>query len=155
MNKDKILWLIVAGLLIAGTGTGLYIMARGIRNNNPGNIRHGASKWQGMSLQQTDREYIQFDDPVYGIRALTKLLKNYQSRYGLNTIQELINRWAPPSENITSSYVEHVARVAGVDKDAAINVNDYIRPIVETIIAHENGMNPYSEDQILKGISLA
>lgn len=155
MDKDRILWLIVAGLLIAGTGTGLYIMARGIRNKNPGNIRHSSSQWQGMSTEQTDKEYIQFDDPIYGIRAIAKLLKNYQSRYGLNTVQKLINRWAPPNENITSSYVEHVARVAQVGPDQVINVNDYMRPIVETIIAHENGMQPYSDEQISRGISLA
>ena len=77
MNRDILLFIAIAALAIAATGTGIYLMARGIRNNNPGNIRHGGSKWQGMSETQTDDEYIQFDDPVYGIRALAKLLKNY------------------------------------------------------------------------------
>ena len=91
-RDDWLLWIAIAALLVAATGTGLYVMARGIRNNNPGNIRHGSSKWQGMSATQTDSEYIQFDDPVYGIRAIVKLLRNYQSRHGLNTIEEIITR---------------------------------------------------------------
>ena len=130
-------------------------MARGIRNNNPGNIRHSNSQWQGLSTEQTDASFVQFDSPVYGIRALAKLLKNYQSRYGLYTVRELINRWAPPSENITSAYVEHVARVAGVDPDEQININDKMVPVVTAIIKHENGGNPYSANTISEGIGLA
>ena len=155
MNRDFLLWLGLGALLIAATGTGAYVMARGIRNNNPGNIRHSGSQWQGLSASQTDSAFAQFDDPVYGIRALAKLLKNYQSRYGLNTVRELINRWAPPSENDTGAYVEHVAREVGLNPDTAINVNDHIVPIVTTIIKHENGYNPYSADVISKGIGLA
>lgn len=130
-------------------------MARGIRNNNPGNIRHGGSAWQGMSAEQTDASFVQFDSPVYGIRALAKLLKNYQSRYGLYTVREIINRWAPPTENITSAYVEHVARVAGVSPDEQIDINEKMVPVVTAIIKHENGENPYDADTIAEGISLA
>lgn len=155
MNRDWIIWIALAALLIAATGTGLYIMARGIRNNNPGNIRHGGSRWQGMSATQSDTEYVQFDDPVYGIRALAKLLKNYQSRHGLNTINEIINRWAPPSENITGAYVANVARIVGVDRDQQITVTDYLPGLVTAIITHENGSQPYTSDQISQGISLA
>lgn len=155
MNRDTLLIIGIVALLAAGTGTAIYMGARGIRNNNPGNIRHGASKWQGMSADQTDSEYIQFDDPVYGIRALAKLLKNYQSRHGLNTIREIINRWAPPSENITSAYVDHVSRVVGVHPDSEISVTDKITPLVVSIIKHENGQQPYTPEQIAQGISLS
>lgn len=155
VNKDWLLFLAIAALAIVATGTGIYIMSRGIRNNNPGNIRHGSSQWQGMSAEQTDAEYIQFDDPVYGIRALAKLLKNYQSRYGLKTIREIITRWAPPSENITSAYVANVARIVGVSADQQIIVTDKIVPLVVAIITHENGQQPYSDEQISQGISLA
>ena len=155
MNKDKLLWLLVAALLIIGTGTGIYIMARGIRNNNPGNIRHGASKWQGMSAEQTDKEYIQFDDPIYGIRAMAKLLQNYESRYGLNTIRGLISRWAPPNENITSAYIASVSQKLDVSPDQKINVREVMAPLVTAIIIHENGMQPYSEALITEGIARA
>lgn len=154
MNRDWLLWLAIGALLIGATGA-VFMTARGIRNNNPGNIRHGPSKWQGMSDEQTDSEYIQFDDPVYGIRALAKLLKNYQDRHGLKTIRGIITRWAPPSENITESYVEHVARIVGVSPDAAIDVRENLVPMVTAIIKHENGEQPYTPDQISRGIALS
>ena len=34
---------------------------RGLRNNNPLNIRHGQSKWKGRSEEQNDREL----EPLY------------------------------------------------------------------------------------------
>lgn len=129
-------------------------MSRGIRNNNPGNIRHGP-KWLGLSPQQTDPEYSQFTKPEYGIRAMVKLLRNYQTRHGRKTIEEIITRWAPPSENITGAYVKHVADVAGVDPRAEIDVNNYLTPMVTAIIKHENGRQPYTPAQIAEGIRLA
>ena len=155
MRNDWLLWVAIAAMAIAATGTGVYVMARGIRNKNPGNIRHGASQWQGMSDVQTDKSFVQFDNAIYGIRAVAKLLKNYQTRYGLNTIEEIISRWAPPSENITGAYVKHVAEAANVNPREPINVSDHLLPIVKTIIKHENGINPYSDETIKKGISLA
>lgn len=130
-------------------------MARGIRNNNPGNIRHGPSQWQGMSSEQSDDEYIQFDDPVYGIRAMARLLQNYQTRYSLNTIREIITRWAPPIENITKSYIANVSRIVGASPDQEINVHDAMLPLVKAIITHENGQQPYTDEQIQRGIALA
>ena len=155
MNRDMLLWLLVGALIIAGIGTGVYIMSRGIRNNNPGNIRHGSSQWQGMSAQQTDAEYIQFDDPVYGIRAMAKLLKNYQSRYGLDTISGLIGRWAPPNENITSAYIAAVSKKLGISPDHEINVAEALPQLVPAIIFHENGKQPYSNELIAEGIALS
>ena len=75
MNRDFLLFLGIAALAIAATGGaayGVYTMTRGLRNNNPGNIRHGSSQWQGMSAEQPDNAFIKFDDPVYGIRAIAK-----------------------------------------------------------------------------------
>lgn len=155
MNRDWILWLAVGALLIAGAGTAVYLGARGLRNNNPGNIRHGSSRWQGMNPVQTDKDFVQFTNPIYGIRAIAKLLNNYQNRYGLNTIEEIISRWAPPSENITGAYVANVANKAGVSSRKQILIDDYMFPIVKTIIEHENGSNPYSDAQIMEGIRLA
>lgn len=155
MNRDVLLFIAIAALAIAATGTGIYLMARGIRNNNPGNIRHGTSQWQGMSTEQTDDEYIQFDDPVYGIRAMTRLLQNYESRYELNTIKSIISRWAPAHENPTDAYVANVARIVGVLPDQRINVRDRMEPLIRAIILQENGLQPYSTEIIQKGISLA
>lgn len=155
MNRDILLWLVVAGLVIAGLGTGIFLMTRGIRNNNPGNIRHGTSRWQGMSAAQPDKEYVTFDSPLYGIRAMAKLLTNYASRYGLDTIRGIITRWAPPIENITASYIDNVSTRVGVLPDQKIDVTARMVPLVKAIIQHENGQQPYTDEQIDQGIALA
>ena len=155
MNRDWLIYLGIAALLIGTTGGAIYMGARGLRNNNPGNIRHSASNWQGTAGAQTDTSFVQFISPEYGIRALTKLLQNYQSRYGLNTVRDIINRWAPPVENDTGAYVAYVARMTNVDPDEVIDINEKMTPIVTAIIRHENGSNPYPDELIQKGIGLA
>ena len=80
---------------------------RGIKNNNPGNIRVGETAWQGKVplSQNTDRnsktgkmEFEQFISVEYGLRALMKNAYTWIKR-GDNTIRKLISRWAPPSDN--------------------------------------------------------
>ena len=58
---------------------------RGIRLNNPGNIEYGES-WRGMAADQKDPRFVTFTEPVYGIRALAKLLLNYQRKHGIRTV---------------------------------------------------------------------
>lgn len=128
---------------------------RGIRNNNPGNLEKNGIDWQGLSSTQTDPRFYQFQSPIFGIRALARVLKTYQSRHGINTVRGVIERWAPPFENNTDSYVSHVASVLGVLPDEPINVEAYLMPLAEAIIVHENGQNPYSMELIEKGVSLA
>ncbi len=130
---------------------------RGIRNNNPGNIRHGASKWRGMSEFQKDPQFVMFDRAVYGIRALAKLLRNYQKLHGLTTVRQMINRWAPPVENDTGHYVRAVAGYMRVDPDEPIDLADTytICVMIEAIVLHENGMQPYDRRDIYNGIDLA
>ena len=128
---------------------------RGIRNNNPGNIRHSGSQWQGMAAQQTDPAFVQFVAPEYGIRALAKLLNNYASRDGLNTVRLLINKYAPSNENNTEAYAQAVARALGVNPDTVISVPQHLNALVEAIIQHENGQQPYQLAQITTGVSMA
>lgn len=126
---------------------------RGIRNNNPGNIRHG-DNWRGMTASQPDADFITFKAPEYGIRAMGKLLGNYQSLYGLNTVAKIIDRWAPPNENNTGAYANHVAQQLGVGVNEAISVGDRLTQLVPAIIQHENGQQPYSADTIAAGLAL-
>ena len=129
--------------------------ARGIRNNNPGNIRHG-EKWEGLSDKQTDSSFCIFKTPEYGIRAMAKILLNYQKKYDLKTIKQIISRWAPPNENDTQSYINSVSLSVGVDSEEEININKNIMvPLIKAIIKHENGEQPYSDETILIGINLA
>ena len=120
--------------------------ARGERNNNPGNIRHG-SKWQGLSAQQTDKDFCQFVSPEYGIRAIYKLLQTYQKKYELNTVESIIDRYAPPNENNTTGYINRAAKDIGVSVNESINVSS--KPVAialaTAIVGVELGYQPYSQ----------
>lgn len=128
---------------------------RGIRNNNPGNIRRSSTVWQGQvgPDQQKDPEFVQFTDPVYGIRAIAKILKAYSGR-GLITIRKIISTWAPPGENDTESYIASVSSQTGFPADQPLTLSQ-IFALVPAIIRHENGSQPYSLSVINRGVSLA
>mgnify|MGYP000148980532 CR=1 FL=1 len=133
---------------------------RGIRNHNPGNIRHG-DKWQGAAKIKNERDrdpdFVQFESPAWGIRALARVLIAYQDKHDLRTVRGIIGRWAPPNENNTGAYVNAVAARLGVEPDAEIDVYEYatMRPLVEAIIRHENGQQPYSAAEIDEGLKRA
>lgn len=84
------------------------MISRGIRNNNPLNIRRG-SNWLGLSKHQTDPSFCQFDSITYGLRAGLIIIRTYMHRYNLNTIHGIVSRWAPPSENDTDAYMKSVS----------------------------------------------
>ncbi|BET96512.1 structural protein [Xenorhabdus taiwanensis] len=130
-------------------------MTRGIRNNNPGNIRHG-DQWQGLCSRQTDKSFCQFIAPEYGIRAMLKILRNYVKLYGDNTIRQFISRWAPPNENDTESYITYVSQTVGVSSHAVIDVNDksIMTALTKAMIQMENGKQPYSEATFEKAFEL-
>jgi hypothetical protein len=132
-------------------------VARGIRNNNPGNIRHSNAHWQGMSVDQPDSSFITFNSPESGIRAMAVILLNYQRKHNLNNVQSIINRWAPPSENNTRAYVNAVAHRCGVRPDQTIDLNNsmILGALVSAVILHENGSNPYDVDAIRRGVQQA
>ena len=91
---------------------------RGLRNNNPLNIRRSADKWQGLKAQQEDREFFQFSEMKWGWRAAFRLLcHTYYGKYKLRTIRAIITRWAPPKENDTQYYIRSVAERTGIGAD--------------------------------------
>ena len=141
------------------------LIPRGIRNNNPGNIRYSeANHWQGRAEwsqrteeQRLEREFEVFAAPEWGIRAMAVLLITYFDRDGLSTVAKIIGKWAPPSENNTASYILSVAHHMGANPTVPLNLHSYdeLRPLVVGIIAHENGAVPYSDAVIDKGLALA
>lgn len=130
---------------------------RGIRNFNPGNIRRSTEKWQGLAADQHDPAFFQFMSPVFGIRAMAKILSTYQKKHGLRTVKQLISRWAPPNENDTSSYIGQVAKALKVEPDVSINLADpqVMVALVTAIIKHENGVQPYVPTLIRQGVDMA
>ena len=98
---------------------------RGVRNNNPGNIRHSKDDWQGKAAVQVDQSFVTFDGPEWGIRAMHKVLQSYQ-RSGKMTIAAMIGTWAPAADhNDTGVYVARVAAAVGVAPTVPVNVMDY------------------------------
>lgn len=129
---------------------------RGLRNANPGNIRLSSVAWQGEAATQSDKDFVVFSAPEWGIRAMAKILLNYQAK-GLVTVRQMIGRWAPTSENDTASYVAHVAAAMGVGPDDPVYLHDLyeLGQMVRAIITHENGVQPYPPEMINKGVGLA
>lgn len=76
---------------------------RGIRNNNPSNIKRGAD-WLGLDTMHTDQTYCQFVSMEYGVRALIKVLLNYDAK-GINTPKTIIERFASGRP----SYISYVS----------------------------------------------
>lgn len=137
---------------------------RGERNNNPGNIDRNSTKWKGMADDQSkDSRFVVFAAPVWGIRALAKVLLTYSRVYpqdtpqDIDTVREIINRWAPPVENDTGAYVNAVAREVGTSSTEPIDVTDesVMLKLVRAIIRHENGRVSYSDTIIADGVQRA
>ena len=91
---------------------------RGLKNNNPLNIRHSKDQWQGASIPQTDKDFVQFKTMAYGYRAAWRTLHTYykrlRDRKKLFTVENIISRWAPPTENDTKSYIHSVLRMTSL-----------------------------------------
>ncbi len=119
-------------------------LPRGIRNNNPGNIRLSGAKWQGQIPLQPDPDFVVFSAPLYGLRALMKLLLTYHIKYGLDTVESIINRFAPPHENATDNYIRMMSRALGVRRTDRIDLTKKpaLTCLAAAIVVHENGHPP-------------
>lgn len=133
-------------------------LPRGIRNNNPGNVVKGSDTWEG-EVQGSDPRYVTFATPEAGIRAMGKTLLTYQDKHGLNTVEGIISRWAPATENNTPAYIASVSKALGVPPDAPIDLHDSgtMNRITRAIIQVENGpaANKITDQQIALGLSAA
>ncbi|EIW8761579.1 MULTISPECIES: hypothetical protein [Klebsiella pneumoniae complex] len=137
------------------TAHGNSSAARGLRNNNPGNIEAGSNSWDGQA--GSDGRFAKFVTPEHGIRALGKNLLSYQ-RQGYDTVSEIVNRWAPASDgNNTEAYIAALCKKLSVTPNDQLNMSDIntLRQLCAGIIQHENGKQPYSEDQLNTGVSAA
>lgn len=123
---------------------------RGVRNNNPGNIDFNPlNNWKGLNpkSKELDSRFCVFISPEYGIRALMIVLRNYERKHGLNSVRQIINRWAPTHENNTSAYMTHVAKMMNVELDSCLDLKnrDVLIKLAKAIVTHENGVQPYAD----------
>lgn len=126
---------------------------RGIRNNNPGNIRVSKDQWEGMTGD--DGTFVTFDSPESGVRALGKNLLSY-GRRGYDSIEKIINRWAPPNENDTKAYIDSVVAATGIPATQSLDLSDpdTLSSLAQAISFHETGSR-YDPEVYQKGVARA
>lgn len=127
---------------------------RGLRNNNPLNIRIG-NTWLGERPNPTDTQFEEFVSIDYGLRAAFLILRRYIRRYRRNTIQKIIESWAPASENATQIYIDFVATHAKIDAATEVDFadRDTMCNIVAAMAHYECGQ-PIDFDVIVKAYNL-
>lgn len=126
----------------------------GIRNNNPGNLRTGEN-WKGEI--GSNKGFAVFSSVEYGIRAMAKDL-THKINSGLNTINKYITKYAPPSENDTTAYINNVSNATGIGSNIPLQANpDTLAKLIRAQINVENGVsgNLITNKMISDGIALA
>ena len=125
-----------------------------LKLNNPGNIRVSAETFRGEVRPSAHPSFKQFKTMAWGYRALFVVLRTYIRQHHLQTIESIISRWAPPSENDTEAYVRQVARLTGFDRQRSLTFcyNDML-PLASAISRVENG-TPANPADLEEGWSL-
>ena len=125
-------------------------MSRGLRNNNPGNIRISNIRFKGEIHPSTDESFKQFESMAYGYRAMIKILKYYYNHYNLRTVEQMIHRWAPTIENNTDAYILCVCREIGLPTNGEVYVDDeeLMCNLVAAMSRVENGVK--ADKEIIK-----
>ena len=120
----------------------------GLRQNNPGNIRP-----TGEFIGETGQGggYATFRNPIFGGRALSRVLSTYKRDYGINNIDAMIDRYAPKKDNTEASrknYKSFIARDLGVSTDSEIDLDDdnTKAQIMKSIVKFENkNQQPFTD----------
>ena len=122
-------------------------LPRGLRNNNPLNIRKNSDVFQGEVNPSRDKEFKQFKTKAHGYRAGFKILSNYYRKYQLVTIRQMIERWAPENENNTEAYIKAVSDYAGISSDENISFDrEQMIRVVAGMSKVENGKEAVMSD---------
>ncbi|MCW3480033.1 hypothetical protein OL229_10780 [Neisseriaceae bacterium JH1-16] len=126
---------------------------RGVRNNNPGNIRSGRDNWLGKIGD--DGAFAKFLSPEYGLRAMAMNLRTRARKNG-STVQDVVGAWAPPNENKTADYISFVSSQMGVRPGQKLDLSDRdtIGKMMRSMIQFENGAMPYSANQFDSALNM-
>nr|DAK06193.1 MAG TPA: virion protein [Caudoviricetes sp.] len=120
---------------------------------NPLNVKVFGNKWNGL-IGQDERGHGIFSRPEEGIRAGVKVLQSYSNKYGINTIEGIISRFAAADPATLRAYVDNVSHASGYAPDEQLDVKnpDVLRKIIPPMIRQEIGDVPYSDETINSGI---
>lgn len=138
-----------------------WMFERPWRNNNPGDLRClPTGKWDGQTGadDRAGGPFAIFVSRRMGWRALAVCLLTYFERHGLNTIDGIIDRYAPPVENNTEGYKQLVCSQLGVTQAAVIDPRepDVMLALVSAIAVAEGGSRVlWPADEKLAGVQLA
>ncbi len=114
-------------------------MPRGYRNNNPLNIEAGNFTQGQPGFNGSDGRFAKFASMDQGAAAASKLLDVYQNKHGLNTVNGILNRWAPPSDgNNVSAYAANVSKQLGIDPNTPVPP-EMRQQLIAAMAQHENG----------------
>lgn len=93
---------------------------RGERNNNPLNIRYNPRNQWRNQLTPDNKGFCRFATMQDGINAAARLLYVYYTRYNLNTIELIVSRWAPASENNVEAYIKTCTRLTAFKRNEVL-----------------------------------
>ena len=105
-----------------------------MRNNNPLNIRRvKGQKWKGEApfpppLEGTGEAtgaFVHFSSLTYGLRAAFCILRTYRNKHHAVCIEDIITRWAPPTENDTHKYILDVCKLTGFGGKERLTEKDW------------------------------
>ncbi|MFW2576523.1 lytic transglycosylase [Serratia nevei] len=136
---------------------------RGIRNNNPGNLNYVGQNGATLEDHATPR-FARFNSAFEGFAALGKQIKAYYNGTSkaagyqkLQSVEDIISRFAPASENNTQAYINKLSKMLGVGRGDSLNIQDpqVLATLMNGITQIENGKNPYAPEMVLKAAQSA
>jgi hypothetical protein len=141
-------------------------LPRGLRNNNPLNIRRSSDKWKGLSDGQKDESFFSFKALKYGYRAAYKILSTYQTKYNIKSVLQTVKRWAPsedgnnPTKYFNTVQIEMAKDGFIINQTTNIDLSkiDFCISLLRAMAIVENGYGFESKirkTDILNGINLA
>ncbi|MEV9474994.1 hypothetical protein AB0206_22680 [Klebsiella quasipneumoniae] len=122
----------------------------GFRNHNPGNLKAAPNSTGKRGKFST---FASDDD---GLSAMARQLMLYGDR-GNNTPGGIIQTYAPSSENNTRAYIDDVTSRTryGADQRLDLHNPEVLKTLMASMIQHEQGSQPYTEEQLKKAIQSA
>lgn len=123
---------------------------RGLRNNNPLNIRLDGTHWQGEKEPSGDKSFKQFTTMAWGYRAAMVIIRTYYTKYNRRSVSRIIYRWAPPSENDTEAYIDTVCAESGLGRFEVLDITskDDMIALVAAMSYVENGVKAVMKDVV-------
>lgn len=128
--------------------------SRAERNNNPGNLEFRGQA--GATREDGEGRFAKFGSQEEGVAALARQLQLYGSR-GIDTIEQIISKYAPSSENDTGAYIAAMVKRMGVSADQKLDLDDpqVLSGLIQGISRHEAGRSFLSDQQVMTGLTMA